>query len=140
MHARPVEATRDLLDGLVLAEVTARSGVVTLVQDASFEGEVVGDVEASGVFVVEVAALDTKIELGESGGGSAKEGDVGRVGAIGEMDVEEKRRDSVEARAGQEAEEQTDGGRGQRHGEVARTRQDGIGGGRRSDSRSASGA
>ena len=46
MHAWPVESTRHLLNGLVLAEVTACSGVVALVQDARFEGEVVGDVEA----------------------------------------------------------------------------------------------
>ncbi len=71
MHAWPVESTRHLLNGLVLAEVTACSGVVTLVQDARFEGEVVGDVEAVGVFVVEVTALDTKIQLGESSRGSA---------------------------------------------------------------------
>ena len=97
MHARPVEATRDLLDGLILAEVTARSSVVTLVQNASFQSEVVGDVEARGVFVVEVAAFDAKIQLDESSGRTTKEGDVGRIGAISEMDVEEKRRDSIEA-------------------------------------------
>jgi hypothetical protein len=37
VHARPVEATSDLFDGLVLSEVTRGSGVVTLVKNPSLE-------------------------------------------------------------------------------------------------------
>ena len=96
MHARPVEAARDLLDGLLFTEVTARSGVVALVQNAGFQSEVVGDVEASGVFVVEVAAFDAEVQLSERSRRAAKKGDVGGVGAIGEVDVEEEGGDSVE--------------------------------------------
>jgi hypothetical protein len=70
-------------------------------KDASFESEVVGNVEARGVFVVEVAAFDAKVELGESSRRATKQSDVGRVLAIGEVDVEEERSDSVEAKWGQ---------------------------------------
>ena len=46
VHARPVEASLHLLDGLVLAEVTARRRVVALLQDARLQREVGRDVQA----------------------------------------------------------------------------------------------
>ena len=54
VHARPVEASLHLLDGLVLAEMTARRRVVALLQDARLQREVVRDVQRGRAVVEDI--------------------------------------------------------------------------------------